>query len=280
MDAQILESLLLNISLFASLFATVFYGLGLIKNKKSTSFKLIAGVSFCITLLSILSILIARAIYSGHAPLSNFFESFIFAIFFFMLIYILLERYYKTGILGVCMCSGVLLLLLTANNLPARLKGISALMPALQSEWLYIHVSIAMISYSIFALSFITSIIFLVFYKSKKEVILEMPKDKTLKLFDEITYRLVLAGITALAAGIITGSMWADKAWGNYWSWDPKEVWALITWMFYVTIVHTRRAYPLKKELTAVLSVIGIIIIIVTYYGVNYLSNSLHSYGL
>lgn len=99
-----------------------------------------------------------------------------------------------------------------------------------------------------------------------------------LAFFDDITYRMILLGFPILAFGIITGAMWANHAWGTYWSWDPKETASLMTWMFYAAYIHTRVSLNLKGKTSAVLAIIGFVAVIFTYYGVNYLPG-LHSYG-
>lgn len=99
-----------------------------------------------------------------------------------------------------------------------------------------------------------------------------------LALFDDLTYRLILLGFPILAFGIITGAMWANHAWGTYWSWDPKETAALMSWLFYGAYLHTRVSMNIKGKTSAIVAVVGFIGIIFTYYGVNYLPG-LHSYG-
>lgn len=99
-----------------------------------------------------------------------------------------------------------------------------------------------------------------------------------LAFFDDITYRMILLGFPILAFGIITGAMWANHAWGTYWSWDPKETASLMTWMFYAAYIHTRIGMNLKGRNSAILAILGFVAVIFTYYGVNYLPG-LHSYG-
>ncbi len=99
-----------------------------------------------------------------------------------------------------------------------------------------------------------------------------------LALFDDLTYRLILLGFPILAFGIITGAMWANHAWGTYWSWDPKETAALMSWLFYAAYLHTRVGMHIKGKKSAIIAILGFAGIIFTYYGVNYLPG-LHSYG-
>ncbi len=99
-----------------------------------------------------------------------------------------------------------------------------------------------------------------------------------LGFFDDITYRMILLGFPILAFGIITGAMWANHAWGTYWSWDPKETASLMTWMFYAAYIHSRMSLNLKGKTSAILAIVGFVAVVFTYYGVNYLPG-LHSYG-
>lgn len=102
---------------------------------------------------------------------------------------------------------------------------------------------------------------------------------RQLAFFDELTYRLILMGFPLLMIGIITGAMWANGAWGTYWSWDPKETWALITWFVYAAYLHARISRDWTGHKAAGLAVLGFFSMAVTYIGVNYLSHGLHSYG-
>lgn len=103
-------------------------------------------------------------------------------------------------------------------------------------------------------------------------------ENQNLSFFDDITYRLILLGFPILAFGIITGAMWANHAWGNYWSWDPKETASLMTWLFYGAYIHSRINMSIKGKTSAIIAIVGFVAVIFTYYGVNYLPG-LHSYG-
>lgn len=107
----------------------------------------------------------------------------------------------------------------------------------------------------------------------------EGPYGKELQFFDELSYRLILVGFPLLMFGIITGAMWANGAWGTYWSWDPKETWSLITWFVYAAYLHARISRDWVGQKAATLAVVGFVSMIITYIGVNYLSTGLHSYG-
>jgi cytochrome c-type biogenesis protein CcsB len=150
---------------------------------------------------------------------------------------------------------------------------IQPLIPALQSNWLIAHVVTCFLGYAGFAISFVAALVLIILgvFTSGDE------PAKGEGVLDEIVYRAVLAGYPMLTIGIITGAIWADYAWGAYWSWDPKETWSLITWLVYSAFLHARLARQWKGLRTALLSVLGFAAVLFTYFGVNYLPG-LHSY--
>jgi ABC-type transport system involved in cytochrome c biogenesis permease subunit len=149
-------------------------------------------------------------------------------------------------------------------------KKIQPLIPALQSNWLHIHVFTCFIAYAAFAVSFLAGLFSIFNWKSV------MPPEERL---EELNYRSVMVGFPMLSAGILTGAVWAHYAWGSYWSWDPKETWSLITWIFYALFLHARFARGWKGRRIALLSIIGFASVIFTYFGVNFILSGLHSYG-
>lgn len=245
--------------------------------------------------------MVLRYVYAGYPPLSNLFESLLFLIFGVQLIFLIVQFTLKPRVFGVVAAPLVTLLVGFASILPARLKDAHPLMPALQSYWLKIHVSLMLLSYAAFMLAFAAAIVYLVMYytKGKKEakdapnggsgggmLVLEgagtIGDAKVaghLLFLDDMTYRLILAGFPILAFGIITGGMWANHAWGTYWSWDPKETWSLITWLVYAGYLHARMTRDWKDHKAAWMAVVGFVSVLVTYLGVNYLAQGLHTYG-
>lgn len=143
--------------------------------------------------------------------------------------------------------------------------------PALRSYWLDFHVSAAIVAYVGFMLSFVFSMMLLV---GKKKHIDKLPHAETLS---EWAYRASLVGLTFQTVMLITGSVWAEYAWGSYWSWDPKETWALITWFIYAIYLHLRLRGWSETKLAWV-SVLGFACVIFTFFGVSYLLPGLHSY--
>ncbi|MDQ7783812.1 MAG: c-type cytochrome biogenesis protein CcsB [Desulfomonilaceae bacterium] len=206
----------------------------------------------------------------GRAPLSNLYESLIFFSWSIALALIIVRLRYRVDSVILI---GLPLVLVTMGYTFFLDREIKPLIPALQSNWLVIHVVTCFLGYAGFTVSFIAALLYLV-VKAFDAHGKYLP---TPELLDEITYRAVLVGYPLLTVGIITGAAWADYAWGSYWSWDPKETWSLITWMVYSAFLHARLARDWKGHRTAVLSLVGFAAVLFTYFGVNYLPG-LHSY--
>jgi len=206
----------------------------------------------------------------GHAPLSNFYESLVFFSWSIIFIYLLLLRHYKSGLVGI-VASFFAFIILAYASLSGRVEDhIQPLMPALQSNWLISHVVSSFLAYACFAVSFGTSIIYLVGPKIRMAARREF--------WDEITYKMISMGFVLLTLGIITGAAWADRAWGRYWGWDPKETWSLITWLIYGAFLHARLVRGWKGVRMSLISILGFLAVIFTYLGVNYILSGLHSY--
>ena len=214
----------------------------------------------------------------GHAPLSNMYESLVFFAWTIGVIYLVVERTYKNRTIGAFATPLAFMAIAYASLSPNISDRIQPLIPALKSNWLIAHVITCFIGYAAFAIAFGISLIYL--FKGKKT------GDKTglfnhfpdFSILDELTYQMVTLGFLFLTIGIITGSVWANSAWGSYWSWDPKETWSLITWFIYATLLHARMMRGWEGRKIAYLSIIGFMAVIFTYFGVNLLPG-LHSYG-
>jgi cytochrome c-type biogenesis protein CcsB len=214
----------------------------------------------------------------GHAPLSNLYESLIFFSLTIGLLYLYLERRYKTRVIGAFAMPLAFLAMAYASLSPNISDRIQPLIPALKSNWLIAHVIACFIGYAAFAIAFGISIMFFLRRgngANKEGLLQRLPEDKIL---DELTHQLVMFGFLWLSAGIITGAVWANSAWGRYWGWDPKETWSFITWLIYAALLHFRLMRGWRGKRIAVLSVIGFLAVLFTYFGVNLLPG-LHSYG-
>jgi cytochrome c-type biogenesis protein CcsB len=214
----------------------------------------------------------------GYVPLSNMYESLIFFSWTIVLVYLILEFKYRQKIIGVFVTPFAFLAIALTSIIPGIDSKITPLVPALQSNWLTIHVTTCFFGYASFAVSFGISILYLIRDKKgvqKEKVSRWLPSTPIL---DEINYKSIVIGFPMLTLGIVTGAAWANYAWGSYWSWDPKETWSLITWFIYAAFLHARFTRDWRGRKTAILSIFGFTAVLFTYFGVNYLISGLHSY--
>jgi len=214
----------------------------------------------------------------GHAPLSNLYESLVFFAGTIILIYLFIERRYQNRVIGAFTAPIACLVMAYASLKPGISSAIQPLIPALKSNWLIAHVIACFIGYAAFAIAFGISIMYLM--KQRKQgnkggFLARFPNADDL---DELNHRMILCGFLCVSAGIITGAVWANSAWGRYWGWDPKENWSLITWFIYATLLHARLMRGWRGRRIAYLSLVGFAAVLFTYFGVNLLPG-LHSYG-
>jgi len=214
----------------------------------------------------------------GHAPLSNMYESLVFFAWTIGIIYLFIERRYKNPFIGVCATPLAFLAIAYASLNPSISDRIQPLIPALKSNWLIAHVFTCFFGYAAFAIAFGLSLMYLLRLKSTPGQSKLMDLLPSANVLDELSYRMILFGFLFLSIGIITGAVWANSAWGTYWSWDPKETWSLITWFIYATLLHARNMRGWQGKRIAYLSIVGFLAMLFTYFGVNYLPG-LHSYG-
>jgi cytochrome c-type biogenesis protein CcsB len=216
----------------------------------------------------------------GHAPLANFYESLSFFAWAVMLLYIIIEWRTHNRSLGAFVIPVAFFLLAFASISPGVSNRIQPLIPALQSNWLTVHVLTCFLGYASFAMAFALGIMYL--FKGKgqnggeEEGVFSrlIPDSDTV---EELLYQSVALGFVLLSLGIMTGSVWAHYAWGSYWSWDPKETWSLITWIVYAVMLHARSVRGWRGRRMAWMALVGFASVLFTYLGVNYL-DSLHSY--
>ena len=214
----------------------------------------------------------------GHAPLSNLYESLVFFAWSIAVIYLFVERKVKNRVIGAFTMPLAFLALAYASLSPGISNRIQPLLPALKSNWLIAHVIACFIGYAAFAIAFGISIMYLMRQRessSQSRLLDRFPKANVL---DDLTHQMVMFGFLFLSAGIITGAVWANSAWGRYWGWDPKETWSLITWFVYATLLHAKMMRGWHGRRIAYLSIIGFGAVLFTYFGVNLLPG-LHSYG-
>jgi cytochrome c-type biogenesis protein CcsB len=211
---------------------------------------------------------------AGHIPLSNMFEyasamSWMAVVSFGVLLW----RYRKL-VIGVFVAPLVFAIVVAASLLP---KDISQqLVPALQSYWLTIHVTLAALGEGAFAVAFAVSIMYLVTQRTGGGGQRRLPSPEVL---DEINYRAIAIGYPLFTIGaLFAGAIWAHNAWGAFWSWDPKEVGSLIIWLFYTGYLHARLQRDWRGPRAAWMSILGFSMTVLSFLGNIYLSGN-HSYG-
>ena len=216
----------------------------------------------------------------GHAPLANFYESLSFFAWAVLLLYLIIEWKTRSRSLGVFVIPVAFLLLAFASISPGVSDRIQPLIPALQSNWLTVHVLTCFLGYASFVMAFAVGIMYLLKGRARDGGTEEgtflrlIPASDVL---EELLYQGVVLGFVLLSLGIMTGSVWAHYAWGSYWSWDPKETWSLITWIVYAVMLHARSVRGWRGRRMAWMALVGFASVLFTYLGVNYL-DSLHSY--
>nr|YP_009405371.1 cytochrome c biogenesis protein [Pratia nummularia]ASA37446.1 cytochrome c biogenesis protein [Pratia nummularia] len=259
------------------------------------------------TFLCLTGLLVTRWIYSGHFPLSDLYESLIFLSWSFSLIHIVAYFKNNKNISEITVSSTLFTQGFATSSLLSEIQKPAILVPALQSEWLIMHVSMMILSYAALLCGSLLSAALLVFtfrkknnrflksfsfdeiqYRYDQSTICENStffseknyyKSQLIQQLDFWSYRVISLGFLFLTMGIISGAVWANEAWGSYWSWDPKEIWAFITWMIFAIYLHIRTNKNFPGENSALVAALGFLIIWICYFGVNLLGIGLHSYG-
>lgn len=213
----------------------------------------------------------------GHAPLSNLYESLVFFSWLTIVVYLIIEWKIKQRVIGAFATPFASLAMAYASFSPRVEDTIQPLIPALQSNWLIAHVITCFLGYASFAVACGLGIMYLIRPQAGSSgVMAVLPEHRVL---DDLMHQTIIFGFLWLTIGIITGAVWANQAWGTYWSWDPKETWSLITWFVYATALHARFIRGWKGKKIAILSIVGFVSVMFTYFGVNFLLSGLHSYG-
>ena len=215
--------------------------------------------------------IVVRGIAAKRLPLSNQFE---FATGFAWgvgLMLLVLRTRMKAEWLSVIAMPMTFLLLSFAALQP---REITDLMPALRSGWFGFHIGSAVISYSAFVVAGCIGLRYILLDRKGRE-----EDSFKLKQMDWLSYRLVALGVLMLTVTILTGAIWAEQAWSAFWTWDPKEVWALITWIIYAVYLHLRLRRKIQARTLAWFVVIAVPVVLFTFAGVNTLMHGLHTYG-
>jgi cytochrome c-type biogenesis protein CcsB len=289
------------IACFLLFFAMILYWISLSIPKNNLIFQVSKGLVGISNILFMLTLSI-RWISEGYFPLSNLYESLIFLSWGISFIHLIIE--YKTQSRLIGSIATPLMFFLSGFSsltLPTDMQKALPLVPSLQSNWLMMHVSMMMVSYATLILGSLLSILYLAFISfsgQKNQGTLENSTSTTnttstlsttssvtysklslLQTVDIWSYRIIGLGFPFLTIGIISGAVWANEAWGSYWSWDPKETWALITWLVFAIYLHSRLLKGWQGKQAAILGSCGFFVIWICYLGVNFLGKGLHSYG-
>ncbi len=244
---------------------------------------------------------------SGHFPISNLYESLCFLAWACTMTQLLVERSWPSPLVAASATPIALFAIAFASfALPENLQEASPLVPALRSSWLVMHVSVIMCSYAALMVGSLLSVA--VLFVDRNQVLeirsssigiggfrqgalpaandlsveslsLKPINISRLERLDSLSYRTISVGFLLLTVGLVSGAVWANEAWGSWWSWDPKETWALISWFVYAAYLHSRLTRGWQGRKPALLALIGIFIIGICYIGVNLLGVGLHSYG-
>ena len=246
-------------------FIALFYTIYRMTKKKeikvlNIALPILLGVSF----LALTFGLALRWIISGNIPMSNGYESMLTVAWFVMLISILMQLRIRIVMVFGFLISGFFLLVSHINQMD---PAIGQMMPVLNSPLLSIHVSIIMMSYALLSLTFICGIMGICLRSHGEEL-------------QALSRIFLYPALTTMGFGIFIGAIWANVSWGNYWSWDSKETWALITFMIYAVVVHTQSLPVFRKPLVYHIYItLAFLSIAMTYFGVNYFLTGMHSYA-
>ncbi|MEO0540300.1 MAG: c-type cytochrome biogenesis protein CcsB [Cyanobacteria bacterium P01_A01_bin.105] len=333
MDLAALEGLLDNLS-FAVLFGTMLVYWSTLAFPKLPGLPLLGPAGMAVANLSIATLLSARWIEGGYFPLSNLYESLFFIAWGITAIHFVAERLSGSQWVGAFTAPVAMgIAAFAALTLPREMQVSEPLVPALQSNWLMMHVSVMLLSYSALMVGAVVAIAFLIVTRgqsvelkgssvgtgsfrnrrytlnraasasdtasapsttsamaagggtavlektSPAKVPLSLQRLTLADTLDNISYRIIGLGFPLLTIGIIAGAVWANEAWGSYWSWDPKETWALITWLVFAAYLHARITKGWQGRKPALLAASGFVVVWICYLGVNLLGKGLHSYG-
>nr|YP_010986230.1 cytochrome c biogenesis protein [Pachymeniopsis lanceolata]WOL37148.1 cytochrome c biogenesis protein [Pachymeniopsis lanceolata] len=313
MNWNSIENNLINISFALLLITLITYWINIAFTNLIFFGQLGRILTICIN-LCIGCALLLRWISNGYFPLSNLYESLIFLTWGLTAVHLILEYKNKSKLIGAINIPVALFIIAFASlSLSKDMQKAAPLVPALRSNWLMMHVSIMMISYATLIIGSLLSILFLIISKGKNihlqggsteyniknletmynrentirginslqnaNIIVENNRMNLLQSIDNLSYRVIGLGFPLLTIGIIAGAVWANEAWGSYWSWDPKETWALITWLIFAAYLHSRLTKSWQGKKPAILASIGFVIVWICYLGVNFLGKGLHNYG-
>lgn len=244
--------------------------MGFISGPRTAALGRYATMLGWLAVFALLASMAFRTVATGHGPFANMYEFSVAFAFGILTAYMWFERRYHQRILALAVVPVALAMMFYASTIPATIEP---LVPALQNNLLLtVHVAVAIVAYSSFSIAFAASVLYLIQPDGGHR---GLPKPQVL---DEISYRAVVVGFPFLSLTIILGAIWADTAWGTYWSWDPKETASLVTWLIYAGYLHARVMRGWKGNRATWLLVLGFGATLFTYFG-NLFFGGLHSYS-
>jgi cytochrome c-type biogenesis protein CcsB len=213
---------------------------------------------------------------SGRIPITSFFEAANFLGMGIILVFLIMEVRFKIAALGSFMLPLVVILMIPVLILSGDIKTLN---PVLKSGWLGVHTSLAVLGDAAFAFACIVSVMYLIQERQLKSkhlgaIFHRLP---SLDIMDTLSYKALTIGWPLFTLGMITGSIWANSAWGTYWSWDPKETWSLITWVIYLVLLHLRTIGWRGRKM-AYLSILGFIFVLVSFFVVSRVNIGRHTF--
>lgn len=269
-------TLFFQLTFFIYIFATGTYLIHFFNQKKEV--RTLARYAMIAAGVAHLAYTVARYVKAGHTPLTNNHE----AVSFFALSvtwgFLSFRWKYKVKNFGAFVSPVITLLMFVSSRSSQEMAGLP---PALQSLWLPVHASIAIMANGFLALAFCGGIMYLLQEREikNKRFGLFYSRLPSLEALDNLNRHSLAVGFPLMTLGIISGSVWAKQAWGAYWQWDPKETWSLITWFIYAAILHLRFMAGWRRRRAAIMAIIGFSAALFTLWGVNFLLGGVHSYA-
>jgi cytochrome c-type biogenesis protein CcsB len=274
MDTALISNLAVLSSSVVLTIATFFSFIKLTGSKNPAKF---ARISLSLTALATLLLavgVIARGVAAQRAPWGNMYEYAIAGTLAVLLVYLLMSRKQDLSGIAVFVLMPSLLSLGLAQTV--LYIPVADLVPALKSGWLVIHVASTIIAGGGFSLGFAFAVGQLVAAKGKSKLAKRLPDEAQLEL---LSYRVSAWGFAVWTFAVLAGAIWAEEAWGRFWGWDPKETWALITWIAYAAYLHARVTVGWRGGKAAAIAIVGYATYLFNFFGVNILFDGLHSYG-
>jgi cytochrome c-type biogenesis protein CcsB len=229
-----------------------------------------ASIMSWLSLMFLTAMLVFRTIATGHGPFANMYEFSVAFAWGIVLTHLWFERRYHQRLMGLIALPVALAMMLYATTIPSTIEP---LVPALQNNLLLtVHVAVAIMAYGSFTIAFGAALLYIIQPEGGRW---GLPRPE---LLDEIAYRSVVIGFPFMTLVIILGALWAEVAWGSYWSWDPKETASLVTWLLYGSYLHARVVRGWKGQRAAWLLMLGFGATLLTYFG-NLFFGGLHSYA-